>query len=148
MKVSQKGLDLIAKFEGIRLVAYKCSAGVWTVGIGSTRYEDGSPVKAGDVLESEAAAYKLFANTLTQYEQGVDKAITAEISQHQFDALVSLAYNIGVSAFAKSTVARRVNANPDDPKIRDGFLLWVKAAGKVLAGLVRRRTAEADLYFS
>ena len=148
MKVSQKGLDLIAKFEGIRLVAYKCSAGVWTVGVGSTRYEDGSPVKAGDVLENEAAAYKLFANTLTQYEQGVDKAITAEISQHQFDALVSLAYNIGVSAFAKSTVARRVNANPADPKIRDGFLLWVKAAGKVLAGLVRRRTAEADLYFS
>jgi lysozyme len=100
------------------------------------------------VLENEAAAYKLFANTLTQYEQGVDKAITADISQHQFDALVSLAYNIGVSAFAKSTVARRVNANPSDPSIREAFAMWSKVSGKVLAGLVRRRTAEADLYFS
>ena len=78
----------------------------------------------------------------------MDKAITADIGQNQFDALVSLAYNIGVSAFAKSTVAKRVNANPNDPTIRDAFLLWSKAAGKVLAGLVRRRTAEADLYFS
>jgi lysozyme len=156
MKVSQRGLDLIAKFEGIRLVAYKCSAGVQTIGIGSTRYEDGSPVKAGDVLENEAAAYKLFANTLVQYEDAVNDLITAKLNQNQFDALASLVYNIGRGSdkpqfsggFTRSTIRKKVNANPADPSIRDEFARWSRAGGKVLAGLVRRRAAEADLYFS
>ena len=145
MKTSQAGLDLIAKYEGIRLKAYKCSAGVWTVGIGSTRYEDGSPVQAGDVLPSEAAAYKLFANTLGQYERAVSKL--SGLKQCQFDALVSLCYNIGVGAFGKSTVFKRVANNPDDPTIRDGFMMWNRAGGKVIQGLINRRKAEADHYF-
>ena len=145
MKTSQSGLDLIAKYEGIRLKAYKCSAGVWTVGIGSTRYEDGSPVQAGDVLPSEAAAYKLFANTLGQYERAVSKL--SGLKQCQFDALVSLCYNIGVGAFGKSTVFKRVANNPDDPTIRDAFAMWSKVSGKTVQGLVNRRKAEADHYF-
>ena len=145
MKTSQSGLDLIAKYEGIRLKAYKCSAGVQTIGIGSTRYEDGSPVQAGDVLPSEAAAYKLFANTLGQYERAVSKL--SGLKQCQFDALVSLCYNIGVGAFGKSTVFKRVANNPDDPTIRDAFAMWSKVSGKTVQGLVNRRKAEADHYF-
>ena len=145
MKTSQSGLDLIAKYEGIRLKAYKCSAGVQTIGIGSTRYEDGSPVQEGDVLPSEAAAYKLFANTLGQYERAVSKL--SGLKQCQFDALVSLCYNIGVGAFGKSTVFKRVANNPDDPTIRDALMMWSKVAGKTVQGLVNRRKAEADHYF-
>lgn len=146
MRISDDGVEFIAKFEGLRLAAYKCSAGVWTVGLGSTRYEDGSPVKAGDVLESEAAAYSLFKNTVGKYEEAVN-LLNAKLTQNQFDALVSLVYNIGAGAFAKSTVAKRVRANPNDPLIRTAIQMWSKAGGRVLAGLVRRRNAEADLYF-
>lgn len=146
MKTSQSGLDLIAKYEGIRLKAYKCSAGVWTIGIGSTRYEDGSPVQAGDVLPSEAAAYKLFANTLGQYERAVSKL--SGLSQNQFDALVSLCYNIGVGAFGKSTAFKLAANNPNDPAIREAIGRWNKVKGKVVQGLVNRRKAEADHYFS
>jgi lysozyme len=145
MRVSDKGIALIAKYEGIRLAAYKCSAGVWTIGLGSTRYEDGSPVQAGDVLPSEAAAYQLFANTLGQYERAVSKL--SGLKQCQFDALVSLCYNIGVGAFGKSTAYRLASANPDDPAIREAIGRFNKAGGKVVQGLVNRRKAEADHYF-
>lgn len=146
MKLSQNGAEFIADFEGIRLKAYKCSAGVWTIGAGSTRYEDGSPVKAGDVLESEAAAYALFKNTVGKYEEAVN-LLNAKLTQNQFDALVSLVYNIGAGAFAKSTVAKRVLANPGDPTIRAALMLWNRAGGRVVQGLTNRRKAEADLYF-
>ena len=148
MRISDSGIAFIAEWEGVRLKAYKCSAGVWTIGIGSTRYEDGSPVKAGDVLPSEPAAYALFRNTVGQYEGVVNRLAKKPLSQNQFDALVSLAYNIGVGAYAKSTVAKRVANDPADPSIRNGFLMWVKAGGRVVNGLVRRREAEANLYFS
>lgn len=148
MRISDNGIAFIAEWEGVRLKAYKCSAGVWTIGIGSTRYEDGSPVKAGDVLPSEPAAYALFRNTVGQYEGVVNRLAKKPLKQNQFDALVSLAYNIGVGAYAKSTVAKRVANDPADPSIRNGFLMWVKAGGRVVNGLVRRREAEANLYFS
>lgn len=148
MRISDNGIAFIAEWEGVRLKAYKCSAGVWTIGIGSTRYEDGSPVKAGDVLPSEPAAYALFRNTVGQYEGVVNRLAKRPLNQNQFDALVSLAYNIGVGAYAKSTVAKRVANDPADPSIRNGFLMWVKAGGRVVNGLVRRREAEANLYFS
>ena len=147
MKVSQDGMEFIAKYEGVRLKAYKCSAGVLTIGIGSTRYEDGSPVQAGDMLPNEAAAYALFRNTLGKYEDAVN-GLGKALKQNQFDALVSLCYNIGAGAFGKSTVARLVRANPDDPKIGDAVRMWNKAGGRVILGLVKRRDAEAALYFS
>ena len=148
MRISDNGIAFIAEWEGVRLKAYKCSAGVWTIGLGSTRYEDGSPVQAGDVLPSEPAAYALFRNTVGQYEGVVNRLAKKPLNQNQFDALVSLAYNIGVGAYAKSTVAKRVANDPADPSIRSGFLMWVKAGGRVVNGLVRRREAEANLYFS
>lgn len=148
MRISDNGIAFIAEWEGVRLKAYKCSAGVWTIGIGSTRYEDGSPVQAGDMLPSEPAAYALFRNTVGQYEGVVNRLAKKPLNQNQFDALVSLAYNIGVGAYAKSTVAKRVANDPADPSIRNGFLMWTKAGGRVVNGLVRRREAEANLYFS
>ena len=146
MQISQKGMEFIEDFEGLRLKAYQCSAGVWTIGIGSTRYEDGKPVKKGDVLPNEAAAYNLFRVTVGQYEKAVND-LGAKLEQCQFDALVSLCYNIGVGNFTKSTVARLVKANPDDKAIAEAIKRWNKASGKVVAGLVRRREAEAKLYF-
>ena len=148
MRISDNGIAFIAEWEGVRLKAYKCSAGVYTIGIGSTRYEDGSPVQAGDVLPSEPAAYALFRNTVGQFEGVVNRLAKKPLNQNQFDALVSLAYNIGVGAYAKSTVAKRVANDPADPSIRNGFMMWVKAGGRVVNGLVRRREAEANIYFS
>lgn len=148
MRISDSGIAFIAEWEGVRLKAYKCSAGVYTIGIGSTRYEDGSPVRAGDVLPNEPAAYALFRNTVGQYEDVVNRLAKNPLKQNQFDALVSLAYNIGVGAYAKSTVAKRVANDPADPSIRNAFLMWTKAGGRVVNGLVRRREAEANLYFS
>lgn len=156
MRISDNGIAFIAEWEGVRLKAYKCSAGIYTIGIGSTRYEDGSPVKAGDVLPSEPAAYALFKNTIGEYERGVRSLVKSAINQNQFDALVSLAYNIGLDidedtiaeGLGDSTLLKLVNANPNNPAIRAEFAKWRKAKGKVSRGLVRRREAEANLYFS
>jgi len=145
MTISEKGVSFIAKEEGLRLSAYRDSVGVSTIGYGSTRYEDGSKVKIGDKITKERAI-QLFRNTLKQYEAQVNKSITREINQNQFDACVSLCYNIGTAGFAGSTVVKRINANPCDPTIADAFKMWRNAGGKPI--LLARRTREAALYFS
>lgn len=148
MKVSQKGLDLITSFEGIKLTAYKCSAGVWTLGIGSTFYADGIPVKEGDTCTLEKA-HELFKLTLVNFENCVLKGLgKTKVSQNKFDSLVSLAYNIGCGNFRKSSVLRLTVANPNDPAIANAFLMWNKAGGKVVRGLTRRREAETENFFS
>jgi len=148
MKVSDKGLDLITSFEGIKLTAYKCSAGVWTLGIGSTFYADGTPVKEGDTCTLQEA-HELFKLTLVNFENCVLRGLgKTKVNQNQFDALVSLAYNIGCGNFRKSSVLRFVSLNPNDPAIETAFLMWNKIGGKVSNGLQRRRDAEKTLYFS
>lgn len=146
MKLSDKGLAFIAKEEGLRLKAYQDSVGVWTIGYGSTRYEDGSKVRMGDTITRQRAE-NLFRNTLKVYENGVNGAIKRAINQNQFDALVSLCYNIGVAGFSRSTVARKVNADPCDTYIRHAFEMW-RNAGTHKGILLDRRKREADLYFS
>jgi len=149
-KVSQAGLDLIKTFEGFSAKPYPDpgSGGLpITIGYGSTYYEDGRKISMSDPLISEERALKLLANVLQSYEKSVDSFCRDDISQHQFDALVSFAYNVGVNALRNSTLLKKVNANPADPSIRDEFRRWNRAAGRVLAGLTRRRTAEAELYF-
>lgn len=145
MKLSNKGYEFLGNEEGLRLNAYRDSVGVWTIGYGNTFYEDGSKVKKGDRI-TKGRALELFRHIVKRFEDGVNRTITRELNANQFDALVSLAYNIGVAAFSKSTVARRVNANPCDPSIRDAFLMWRNAGGKPI--LLNRRKREADLYFS
>lgn len=147
MKTSKKGIDLIISFESVRLEAYKDPIGIWTIGIGATYYEDGSKVKQGDKISQERAI-ELFQNTLKRdFEPAIRRRVTADINQNQFDALVSFVFNCGEGNFKKSTLLKRINANPNDPNIELEFAKWCKSGGKVLTGLVRRRKAESDLYF-
>jgi lysozyme len=148
MKVSEKGINLLHQFEGCELEAYLCPAKIWTIGYGNTFYLDGTPVKEGDVITKEQAE-ELFKNILVNFENCVLKSLgKTKISQNKFDALVSLAYNIGCGNFRKSTVIKRTIANPNDPSIANAFLMWNKIKGKVSRGLTRRREAEAQLFFT
>lgn len=147
MKIGEKGLALIKEFEGCKLESYKCPAGIWTIGIGSTRYANGSPVKANQALPSEAAALHILAQTLSPYEHAVN-AIGVELTQNEYDALVCLCYNIGSANLISSTLVRMLKAKEPKSEIAEQFLRWNKAGGKVLAGLTRRRNAEAELFLS
>ena len=147
-KLGQKGLDLIKSFEGLYLKPYLCPANVPTIGYGNTFYENGKKVTLKDPIITEARAIELLMSELGMYEQKVDSYCIDTINQNQFDALVSFCYNVGPGNLKSSTLLKKVNANPNDPTIRTEFLKWNKGGGKVLAGLTRRRTAEANLYFS
>lgn len=146
MKLNKTGADLIKSFEGCKLTAYKCSANKETIGYGNTFYEDGSPVKLGDTITQERAE-SLFVMISDSFAAKVKPLITSAVNENQFSSLVSFAYNCGIANLKSSTLLRKVNANPNDPTIRNEFAKWNKAGGKVLAGLTRRRKAEADLYF-
>jgi lysozyme len=147
-KLGQKGLDLIKSFEGLYLKPYLCPANVPTIGYGNTFYENGKKVTLKDPIITESRAIELLMSELGMYEQKVDSYCIDTINQNQFDALVSFCYNVGPGNLKSSTLLKKVNANPNDPTIRTEFLKWNKGGGKVLAGLTRRRTAEANLYFS
>ena len=146
MKLNKSGSDLIKSFEGLRLTAYKCSANKDTIGYGNTFYEDGSPVKVGDKITQDRAN-SLFELISNSFSSKVTPLVKSKINENQFGALVSFAYNVGVGNLQKSTLLKKVNANPSDSSIRNEFMKWDKAAGKQLAGLTKRRKAEADLYF-
>jgi len=146
MKLNKEGADLIKEFEGCKLKAYQCSAKKWTIGYGNTFYEDGKPVLPGHAITQQKAE-QLFELIANEFAGKVAKLITSMVTLNQFGALVSFAYNCGVVNLQKSTLLKKVNANPNDLTIRAEFLKWNKANGKVLAGLTRRREAEANLYF-
>jgi lysozyme len=138
---------MIKAFEGFRGTPYKCSAGVPTIGYGATFYPGGKKVTMTDAAITEEQAVELLANMLVSFEKYVDSYCVDTITQNQFDALVSFAYNLGPANLKSSTLLKKVNANPNDESIKLEFLKWVKAGGKTLKGLVRRREAEAELYF-
>jgi lysozyme len=151
MTPTEKAIDLIKRFEGCKLTAYKCPAGVWTIGYGTIRYSNGEKVKEGDVISSQKALQEL-THEINKKAEGVTKLTKSVLlSSNQFDALVSFAYNLGLGALEDSTLLKRVKANPNDPDIRNQFMKWNKARVngvlKELAGLTRRRKEEADLYF-
>lgn len=145
--MNKAGIDLVKSFEGLRLTAYKCSAGKDTIGYGNTFYEDGSKVQTGDKITVDRAV-KLLEFILDKFEDSVEKLVTPELNENQMAALVSFAYNCGVGNLKSSTLLKKVNADPNDPTIADEFKKWTKAGGKVLTGLVKRRNAEATLYFT
>lgn len=142
-----KGIPLIKRFEGLKLKAYLCPSNKPTIGWGSTFYEDGSKVKLGDVITIDRAD-KLLIHTVAEFEKQVDAAVTSTINANQLGALTSFAFNVGMGNFRRSTFLRLVNANPNNPAIRQEFMKWTRANNKVLKGLVTRRQAEADLYFT
>ena len=146
MKLNKAGADLIKEFEGCKLKAYQCSAKKWTIGYGNTFFEDGTPVVAGNAITQQKAE-QLFEIIANEFADKVDKVVTANVSENQFGALVSFAYNCGIANLQKSTLLKKVNANPNDQSIKAEFAKWNKAGGKVLAGLIRRREAEANLYY-
>lgn len=143
METSERGLALIKEHEGYRDTAYRCPAGEWTIGFGHTSgVKEGqrcTPMDAGRWLKEDIAAAEREVSFQTQ---GVP------LRQCQYDALVSFVFNLGAANFRKSTLLKRVRANPDSPSIRDEFGKWIYGGGRVLPGLVARREAEADLYFS
>ena len=146
-KTGKAGIEMIKTFEGFRGTPYKCSAGVPTIGYGATFYPGGKKVTMTDAAITEEQAVELLANMLVSFEKYVDSYCVDTITQNQFDALVSFAYNLGPANLKSSTLLKKVNANPNDESIKLEFLKWVKAGGKTLKGLVRRREAEAELYF-
>lgn len=143
-RVSPEGVALLHHFEGFRADAYQDSVGIWTIGYGNTRYEDGTPVRKGDRVTRERGA-ELFRNILKGFEQAVLDAVTVPLTQGQFDALVSFAYNVGTGALRSSTLLRVLNAGDYDAAA-DQFLRWNRAGGRVLPGLTRRREAERKLF--
>ena len=141
-QIGKAGLDLIKDFEGLKLRAYLCPAKVWTIGYGST----GPHVTAGKVI-TEAQAEELLKHDLDRFEAAVTRLVTVPLHQNQYDALVSFAFNVGISALERSTLLKRVNAKLFDQAATE-FAKWNRAAGRPLAGLTRRRAAEAALFKS
>jgi lysozyme len=134
------------------LVAYLCPAGKWTIGMGNTYYADGTRVKEGDIL-THNGAIALFYSTIGQYEKAINRYVLKPINQHQFDALVTFIFNIGVDAFAKSTLLHVINRNPNDEmNVKSAWLRWIyitnpKTKKKEISnGLKSRREDELNLY--
>lgn len=125
MQLDVPGHNLIKGFEGMRLNAYRDSAGVWTIGYGSTFYVGGAHVKQGDTLASEAQASALFVNTLAHYEQAVNRCVKVPLTQAQFNSLVSFTYNEGVGALENSHLLIKLNQK-DYQGAADEFLKWDK----------------------
>jgi lysozyme len=147
MIVTNDVIKLLHKYEGLVLDAYLCPAKVPTIGYGNTFYEDGSKVKMGDKITKERAI-ELFENVLeNNFASQIKRLIKSRVTNNQFSALVSFAYNVGVGNLKRSTLLKLVNSNPNDPAIRNQFMRWNRAGGKVSLGLTRRRESEADLYF-
>lgn len=142
MNISQKGIDLIKNFEGCRLTAYKCPAGVLTIGYGHT----GADVKEGQTITQEQAE-KLLRSDLVVHCNNVSGLVKVPLNQNQFDALVSFEYNIGYGNFKSSTLLRLLNQG-DYNGAAEQFQRWRYANGKVLSGLITRRQKEKDLFFS
>ena len=147
-KIGPAGLKLIKLFEGFSAKPYLCPAKVPTIGYGSTRYINGIKVTLQDSPITEIQGEHLLLGTLNFYEQTVDAYCIDTLNQNQFDALVSFAYNVGPANLKMSTLLKKVNNNINDPSIKNEFMKWVKGGGKKLPGLVKRREAEATLYFS
>ena len=139
MKTSEYGIDLIKHFEGCVLTAYKCPAGVWTIGYGHTK-----DVQPGDEWSEDHANHMLEVE-LEEYENYVNTAVKVPLQQNQFDALVSWTYNLGGGNLNASTMLKVLNAGEYD-EVPNQMLRWNKAGGKVLEGLTRRREAEGNMF--
>ncbi len=146
MQISKSGIELIKRFEGLRLKAYQDSVGVWTIGYGWTQPVDGKKVGPGMQID-QATADRLLKCGVVQYEQGVNQLVKVKITQGQFDALVSFAYNLGLRSLSTSTLLQKLN-DGDKQGAADQFGRWVNAGGKRLKGLVARRAAEREMFLS
>lgn len=143
MKVSN--LDLIINFEGFSGKPYLCPAGIPTIGVGSTRYPDGTKVTLSDHEVTKEEALSILRGTLESFEKTVNTLVKPKLTQNQFDALVSFVYNVGSGNFSSSTLLVKLNQGKYLEAANE-FLKWNKAGGKPLSGLIRRRAAERELF--
>ena len=141
MKASVDAYKLIKQFEGLRLKAYLCPAGIWTIGYGHT-----SGVSPNSFITIQEADEYLHRDVAT-IEMKLNK-LNLILRQCQWDAIISFVFNVGIGNFKSSTLLAKIRTNPDDNSIMDEFLRWVYANGKVMKGLQKRRLAEMKLYFS
>ena len=148
MTLNKEAYLLITKHEGLSLKPYLCPAKIPTIGYGNTYYSDGKKVTLLDKEITKEEAFNMFKEVVNRFAKRVDALVTSNINQNQFNALVSFTYNVGTGNFSSSTLLKKVNKNPNDLSIKDEFLKWNKAGGKVINGLTNRRNEEADLYFS
>jgi lysozyme len=142
-----RGIAIIRKYEGLKLRAYICPAGLNTIGYGATFFENGTKVQPNDVITMDRAD-KLLHFQVKLFADEVKRVVKSKINENQLGALVSFCFNVGGAAFSRSTLARKANANPNDPTIRAEFMRWTRGGGKVLPGLVKRREEEANLYYA
>lgn len=145
-KLNTRSLNLIKSFEGWRSKAYRCSAGVWTIGYGHTAAA-GSPKPKPGMRITKAYGEQLLLKDMQKYARAVDEAIKVPLNANQFGALTSFCYNVGPGGFRKSSVCRYVNQRRFK-EVPGRLMLWNKAAGKTLRGLTRRRRAEGKLFMS
>lgn len=141
MNTSQQGIELIKKFEGVRYQAYDDGVGVWTIGVGHTK-----GVMKGDKIDDRQVD-EFLRKDIESAEYAVNSLVKVELRQTQFDALVSLVFNIGSGAFASSTLLKLLNKGRYD-MAADQFGRWNMAGGKILLGLTKRRAAERLLFMS
>lgn len=144
MTISSEGLELIASFEGFSSKPYKDPAGIWTIGYGNTYLLNGAKVSQNTPPVSRQEALQLFQGIIAELCSSVNKLLTVGLKQGQYDACISLAYNIGIGNFKKSRLLRNINAGI--PVTKENFLSWNTAKGVVLPGLTARRLKEFELY--
>lgn len=149
MKVNKKGQNLIVYFEGEKLAPYKCSAGVWTIGVGHTGSLEAIGIdKPIEKVKSitQAQSRKLLAQDLEYFEKAVESAVKVPLTQDQFNALVSFTFNCGTGALKQSTLLKRVNLRDTPENIMSAFKMWCNANGKPVHGLIKRRVEEAQVF--
>lgn len=142
-RTNAQGVQLIKNAESLRLRAYRCPAGKWTIGYGDT----GPDVRPGLTITEAEAEERLARRLAGEFEPGVEQLLAASVSGNQFSALVSFAYNVGLQALAESTLLRRLNAG-DEGGAADEFPRWTRSNGHVLPGLVTRRAVERELFLT
>jgi len=155
MKLNEEGYLIIANFEGFRSAPYLCSAGVPTIGYGSTFYPSGKKVTMRDKPITKAVAMWMLKQTANMFAKDVDMLVTSTVNQNQFNALVSFAFNLGSDIDADeipeglgdSNLLKKVNKNPNDQTISKEFMKWVNANGRRNNGLIKRRSEEVKIYF-
>jgi lysozyme len=147
MNINQATIDMVKEFEGFKAEAYKCPAGVWTIGYGTTAAADVGIMPSKGMTISKSYAEKYLHAALAKFADQIAPSITPPINENEFGAFVSLAYNIGPGSFKKSSALRSFNAG-DKEGAAKAILLWNKAGGKVLNGLTRRREAERKLFLT
>ena len=156
MKLNEEGYQMIMNFEGLSLKPYMCSSSIPTIGFGNTYYPNGKKVTMRDKPITKEYAIEIFKFIADLFAKDVNNLLKTTVTQNQFNALVSFAYNVGSDIDADdipeglgdSTLLKKVNKNPNDLSIMTEFLKWNKSNGKVSNGLVKRRKLEAKLYFT